>query len=480
MSFLSLTFLCFFILLLFPYYLVSHKLKLSVLLCSSALFYLGFGLNFFFLLFGLTLVTFAFSMFIPRLREIRFRKCAMSCVVLLTILPLLFFKYFDFISDSLSELCSHLGFNLGEHTLKLMAPVGISFYSFRVLSYLFDLYWGKITPERNFLKYALYVSYFPHILCGPIERAGSFFGRIDKNITFKSENLALGGKIIIFGLFKKLVIADPLSVYVNSVYSSPEHSSGLVLLLAAVFFSVQIYCDFSGYTDMANGLSRCLGFDLVENFRRPYFSRNVKEFWGRWHISLSTWLRDYIYIPLGGNRRSKPRKYLNIMATFGISGLWHGANWTFVAWGILHGFFLVLHDLLIGRKRSGSIGKDSCFLACCNTLLTFAAVTFAWILFRADSFSHFVEILSGILFRFDLSYSSISSLPLPFTGDNTSVAHFIVVVFYMALLFADSAIREFGVFQGLRKYDWIYYSFILASVFCFGYFGKSTFIYAQF
>ena len=241
MSFLSLTFLCFFTLLLFPYYLFPHKLKLSVLLASSALFYLGFGLNFFLLLCCVTLATFAFSLLIPKLRAVRFGKFAMSCIALLTILPLLFFKYFDFISSSLSEFCSHFGFSLGEHTLKLMVPVGISFYSFRVLSYLFDLYWGKITPERNFLKYALYVSYFPQILCGPIERAGSFFSRIDKNMTFKSENLLSGVKIIIFGLFKKLVIADSLSVYVDSAYSSAECASGLVLLTAALFFSVQIY-----------------------------------------------------------------------------------------------------------------------------------------------------------------------------------------------------------------------------------------------
>ncbi len=480
MSFLSLTFLFFFVCLLLLYYRVSQKLKILLLLISSALFYLGFGFNFSILLFAVTLLTFLFSLLVPTLKARGVGKYAMVLAVLIVISPLAFFKYFDFFLSFVADIASPFGLKLGKHALNLMIPVGISFYTFRVLSYLSDVYSGKIAPQRSFIKYALYVSYFPQILCGPIERAGNFFAQIDKSITFKSDNLQEGVKIIIFGLFKKLVIADSLAVYVDSVYKSAPWSSGLSLFVAAIFFSIQIYCDFSGYTDIAKGLSKSLGLDLTENFRRPYLSKNVKEFWGRWHISLSTWLRDYVYIPLGGNRCSRCRKYANIMATFAVSGLWHGANWTFVAWGVLHGIFLIVHDFLFGKNFSAGKTKLPFFSTVFRIALTFAAVSFAWILFRADSFPHFLEIIDGIIFRFNLSKSSILSLPLPFTGDNTSIANFIIAAFFIGVLFADSLIREFGLLKWAKKYDWVYYSFILASTLCFGSIGSSTFIYAQF
>lgn len=480
MSLLSLTFLCSFIVLLAVYYLSPHSAKLAILLGASALFYIGFGANLFLLLLLVTIATFGFSLLIPRARGSRHGKLAMALMIAATVAPLFFYKYFNFFSVSAVDLLAIFGITLKAHTLKLAVPVGISFYTFRVLSYLIDAYCGRISVEKNFLKYALYVSYFPQILCGPIERAENFFRQINKPAGFNAGNLLEGSKIIIFGLFKKLVIADSLAVYVDAAYSSVPDRPGAVLIVAAVFFSIQIYCDFSGYTDIAIGMSKALGLDLVENFRRPYFSKNVKEFWARWHISLSTWLRDYIYIPLGGNRCSKPRKYFNIMVTFVVSGLWHGANWTFLAWGVLHGIFLVFHDFLCGGKRVRNSVKTSAALTCAKVSLTFAAVTFAWILFRAESFSHFAAIMDGILNRFSLSYSAVSSIPLPFTEDNTSIAHFIVAAFFIGVLFADSLVRELGALRKLRKFEWIYYSFILASILCFGRFGESTFIYAQF
>lgn len=247
--------------------------------------------------------------------------------------------------------------------------------------------------------------------------------------------------------------------------------------MAAVFFSIQLYCDFSGYTDIATGLSKCLGYDMAKNFDRPYFSRNIKEFWARWHISLSTWLRDYIYIPLGGSRCSKLRKYSNIMATFAISGLWHGANWTFVIWGMMHGAFLVIHDIFSGGKSGGRSGFAVSALC---MAITFAAVTAAWIVFRADSFSHAYEIFRGIATRLSFSYASLSGAVLPFTNDNTSIAYFLAALFFIGVLFANSLSKTFGAPPRLGKYVNCYYAFLLACIMCFGQFDGGNFIYAQF
>ncbi len=480
MNFTSPSFICFLVFVLIFYYLFPQRVKLFFLFAVNCLFYLGFGANFTLLLIAITAITFAFSLFIRRLADAACGKYITAAIVAITISPLLFFKYFDFFSQQTFNLLSIFGLTLNVATLNLMVPVGISFYTFRVLSYLFDVGSGKIPAEKNFLKYALYVTYFPQIVCGPIERASDFIKQANKTIKFDSNNLSSGTKLVIFGFFKKLVIADPLAIYVDNVYSSASSQSGLNLTLAAVFFSIQLYCDFSGYTDIATGVSKTLGFNTAENFRRPYFSQNIKEFWARWHISLSTWLRDYIYIPLGGNRCSKMRKYFNIMATFTISGLWHGANWTYIVWGAMHGFFLVVHDMFFPKNKDLKNGKSIALVRIFNVLFTFAAVTAAWIVFRADSFSRALEIFSGIVSRFSLSYSSLSGAVLPFTGDNTSVSHFLTAAFFICVLLADSITREIGVPSRLKKFDWLYYSFLLACVFCFGRFGGTNFIYAQF
>lgn len=223
----------------------------------------------------------------------------------------------------------------------MLLPVGISFYTFQSLSYSIDVYRGEKEPERNFGKFALYVAFFPQLVAGPIERSTNLLPQFDRRISFDYDRFVSGLRLMLWGFFKKIVIADRLAIYVNEVYNSPAEFQGLTLILATYFFAFQIYCDFSGYSDIAIGAARIMGYDLMINFRQPYFSQSIAEFWKRWHISLSTWFKDYLYIPLGGNRVAKNRWYFNLMAVFLISGLWHGANWTFVLWGFLHGFYLV-------------------------------------------------------------------------------------------------------------------------------------------
>ena len=393
MLFNSLRFAIFLSIVFAVYWLAPHRLRWVALLTFSAYFYTCWGVKYIFILADVIIVSYLAALIVAKTE--RCRKLILAVAIVLCILPLFVFKYFNFAADTLSAILSPFGINLHTSTLKLIVPVGVSFFTFQATGYVIDVYRKKIKPEKHLGYYALFVSFFPQISSGPIGRADKLIPQFREEKVFDYDNAVYGLRLILIGFFKKLVVADNLAVYVDKVYGNLHNMSGFSLILAAFFYSIQIYCDFSGYTDIARGAAKLLNINLMENFRSPYFSSSVKELWSRWHISLSTWFRDYVYIPLGGNRVSKARNCVNLMVTFLLSGLWHGADWTFVMWGGVHGAAQVGEKLLkTGDKNARGIRRSLRIAA------VFIFKTAAWVLFRADSISDafylFGNCLNGI------------------------------------------------------------------------------------
>ncbi len=385
MSFMSITFLIFFLILLAVMALVgriSGKRGAGaanwVLLAANYIFYGWWDWRFCFLMAAMT----AIAWFSARLMEGKYRKIAITAAVAVPLVILGIFKYTNFFLGSLGAL---LGVeDLG--TLKLLLPVGISFYTFQSMSYSIDVYRGKLKPTGP-MEVALYVSFFPLVLSGPITKAQDFLPQLEnRKITLR--DLEAGGQLFLVGLFRKIVLADRLSVFVADIFTTPLAFSSFSVILGVIAYALQIYLDFAGYSDMAIGVARCLGFRLKDNFNLPYLSKNPTEFWKRWHISLSSWLQEYLYISLGGNRKGKIRTYVNLMLTMVLGGLWHGASWTFVVWGALHGLGLIIHKLwkASGRKMPALLG----------TLLNNIFVWLVWIFFRAESFPLAMQVLRKV------------------------------------------------------------------------------------
>lgn len=333
MLFNSLSFAVFLPVVFVLYWLLPHKYRWILLLMASYYFYMSWNVKYVVLILFTTLVSYGAGILLEKGWGKKRKKAVVATAVTLSLSVLFFFKYFNFISESTVYFFSLFAIQLNHFTLDLLLPVGISFYTFQTLGYVIDVYKGDVKAERHLGYYATFISFFPQLVAGPIERTKNLMPQIKAVHKFDYEQATYGLKLMAWGFFKKIVIADTLSQYVSKVYGTPHDYQGFALVLATIFFALQIYCDFSGYSDIAIGTAKLMGIDLMTNFRSPYFSQNVKEFWGRWHVSLSTWFRDYVYIPLGGNRVSKFRHALNLMITFLVSGLWHGANWTFVAWG---------------------------------------------------------------------------------------------------------------------------------------------------
>ena len=349
---------------------------------------------------------------------------------------------------------------------KLLLPVGISFYTFQAVGYSIDVYYRKLKPEANFGKYALFVSFFPQLVAGPIERATNLLPQFSKKYAFDYKKALEGTKLIIWGYFMKVVVADRLSIYVDSVYNNSEMHSSISIVLATVFFAFQIYCDFGGYSNIAIGCAKIMGFDLMTNFKRPYFASNCSEFWHRWHISLSTWFKDYVYIPLGGNRVSKSRKYLNLMITFIVSGLWHGANWTFVIWGALNGLFQIIVNFFKLNKRRDT----SKVIHLINILITFILIDFTWVFFRANNITHAMSIIESV-------FTKSGGL---FIGHNAS---FIYSIIGLGILLVKDFKDEYNITYSIletrgAKYTW--YAILTILILLIGVFDGSQFIYFQF
>lgn len=331
MLFNSLSFAIFLPIVFIIYWTLPHKYRWILLLLASYWFYMSWNPKYVLLIFFATLISFFAGIFIERKRESKM-ILIFACVLILAVL--FFFKYFNFVSESIAKAAFFLGMPINPITMNILLPIGISFYTFQTIGYITDVYNGKVSAEQNFGRYATFVSFFPQLVAGPIERTENLLPQIKDKHKFDYVQATYGLKQMAWGYFKKIVIADTISKYIGSVFDNPYNYGGFAFILAVLFFSIQIYCDFSGYSDIAIGTAKLLGIELMTNFNSPYFSQSIGEFWNRWHISLSTWFRDYIYIPLGGSRVGKTRNAFNVLLTFLLSGLWHGANWKFVIWGV--------------------------------------------------------------------------------------------------------------------------------------------------
>ena len=391
------------------------------------------------------------------------------------------FKYFNFFSDSVREILQQFSIQLNPITLKVLLPIGISFYTFQTLSYTIDIYRGKIKPQRHLGIFAVYVSFFPQLVAGPIERAKNLLPQFFEKHSFDYKRVTDGLKLMLWGFFKKVVIADKLAIIVNTVFNNVYDHSGMSFIIATVFFAFQIYCDFSGYSDIAIGSAQIMGFKLMDNFKRPYFSRSIMEFWRRWHISLSSWFKDYLYIPLGGNRVSIPKWYANLFIVFLVSGLWHGANWTFVIWGALHGFYLIieiitksLKDKLLNLTNLIKFPKITRLL---EIGFTFILVNIGWIFFRANNVTEAFYVLTHLFS--DLSFN-IPGLKMGLGYFN--LAYCLAIIGFMEfvhLIQEHRSIRQFLDNKPLLLRWGIYITLILLIV-LFGVFDNTQFIYFQF
>ncbi len=398
MIFNSIEFFVFLPLVLVAYYALNLRGQNLLLLVASYFFYGWWDWRFLSLLMLSTVVDYAVGLAIVRDPPRKRRWLMVSLMSQLGILG--FFKYFNFFVDSAAVLLAALGFEPHLPVLRIILPVGISFYTFQTMSYTIDVYRGHLVPTRSLIDFSLFVSFFPQLVAGPIERATHLLPQFSVPRQVTRPMVESGCFLVLLGLFRKVVIADGVAPLVNAIFSSAPSASGPELCLGAMLFALQIYCDFAGYSDIARGTARLFGFDIMVNFAQPYLSRNITEFWRRWHISLSTWLRDYLYIPLGGNRHGIAATYRNLFLTMLLGGLWHGARWNFVIWGGLHGLYLTLHKFWLARRGlKPATGKPARFnwRALVGVALTFLLVDFTWIFFRCSSLGQAVEYIQGIL-----------------------------------------------------------------------------------
>lgn len=395
MSFTSPVFFLFLPVVLLLYRLCQRRGRILLLLASSYLFYAYYDIRLLILILITTLTSYYAGISIAHTNSPakKRRFVALTMVVCLGIL--FFFKYFNFALDTTYSLVRLFGLDAPDIHLNILLPMGISFYTFQTMSYIFDVYAKKIHAERNIGYYALFVVFFPQLVAGPIERPADLIPQLRSKPTPSKEDYSQGLAFLLRGYAKKIILADTLSGYVDTAYGNIPTAGGAALILATVLFAIQIYCDFSGYSDIALGCARFLGIRLTENFHRPYQAVTIRDFWRRWHISLTRWFRDYLYIPLGGNRKGLPRQCVNILLTFLVSGLWHGANLTYVLWGGIHGIYLIIETLLLRKKE---LPKKYSLLGQC---ITFPLVCFAWIFFRAPSVNDACLIIATIFTHFD-------------------------------------------------------------------------------
>lgn len=474
MLFNSAQFLLFLPLVVLAYYILPHKFRKFLLLAASYYFYMQWKAPYIILIIFSTIIDFFVGI---EMTKERVNKKLLLAISLFTNLGLLItFKYFNFFIDQINLVT-----NNQIAYLELILPMGISFYTFQTMSYSIDIYNNKIKPEKDIFTFALYVTFFPQLVAGPIERAGHLLKEVKKKVKFSYSNLSHGLKQMIWGFFKKVAIADNLSLFVDPVFENyTAHSNG-ELVIAVLFFSIQIYCDFSGYSDIAIGAAKTMGIQLNKNFNLPYFSKSLSEFWRRWHISLSTWFRDYLYIPLGGNRVSKGKILLNIMIVFVVSGFWHGANWTFIIWGAIHGLVLILENLL--KKFPDPIKSSNKALSILGytfkRFYTLIIVLTAWIFFRAENVGDAIGIIGKIYTNISITTASeIKAMIL----ENKNLATNLLIATLLFLLEGNMFFRKSQIKVNISApyRRWIGYSLIVIITLLFGSFDRSEFIYFQF
>ena len=484
MLFNSIHFLLFFIIVTSLYFTIPYNKRWLLLLISSCYFYMAF-VPIYILILGFTIVIDYFAGIYIENAKGRKRKLYLIYSLIANIGVLAVFKYYNFLNLNFSFLLH--GFSLSNPIpyLSILLPIGLSFHTFQAMSYTIEVYRGNQKAERHFGIYSLYVMFYPQLVAGPIERPQNLLHQFREKHNFDYDRVTSGIRLMVWGLFKKVIIADRLAILVDTVYNSPEQYNSLSLIIATIFFSFQIFCDFSGYSDMAIGAARVMGFKLMKNFDKPYHSKSINEFWKRWHISLSSWFKDYLYISLGGNRVTIPRWYLNLFIVFIISGLWHGANWTFVIWGGLHGFYLVFGLLTNNfREKFNKIFylNKIPFLP---TLITFVLVAFAWIFFRAKDVQTAFYIIEHIFTDLNsLRHKILNGQKiLQFMGltNKEFIISIIVIVLLEFVHFLQTRINFELSFKKKPIYlRWAVYLIVVFAIMIFGVFENRQFIYFQF
>ncbi len=486
MTFNSLAFFIFFPVVTIFYFYLPHKWRWLFLLLASCVFYMFLIPVYILILAGTIVIDYIAGILIENSRGHR-RKIFLIVSIISNVGVLGFFKYFNFFTSNFNHVASLVHWNYSLPLLAIILPIGLSFHTFQAMSYTIEVYRGKQKAERHFGIYALYVMFFPQLVAGPIERPQNLLHQFYEPHQFEYKRVTDGLKRVGVGLFKKVVIADRLAVLVNHVYGNVHAYSGPSLVLAVIFFSYQIYCDFSGYSDIAIGTAQVLGFNLMENFKRPYYSKSIAEFWRRWHISLSSWFRDYVYIPLGGSRVSLGKWVFNTLVVFMLSGLWHGANWTFVIWGGLHGAMIALSRITEPLRQKAvnffHLAQTE-FYKIFQIGITFLLVSLAWILFRANSLGDavyvFTHLLAGNWNIFSLNQVRLLLGGMGFTFDAFLLSICAILVLELVQLKQrQNSILEVLAGQPVWLRWGIYYVVVLALLF-FGVQGGSKFIYFQF
>ena len=461
MLFNSLEFLIFFPIVTLLYFLVQHKFRWLILLVASCLFYASLIPIYLLILCFIIILDYCAGILIATSRRPK-NWLILSIVSNFAILAI--FKYYDFFIENINAFS-------GSHfiLLHLILPLGLSFHTFQSVSYTMEVYRKKQQPVKHFGYYALYVMYYPQLVAGPIERPQNLFPQFSAKHPFSSEKLYQGIRLMAWGFFKKVVVADRIGMFTDGIFNDPAASNGWSFILAAVFFTIQIYADFSGYTDIAIGASKCMGIDLMENFRRPYFARNIKSFWKRWHISLTTWFRDYLYIPMGGNRKGAALHYIFILITFIASGFWHGAAWTFLIWGALHGLFLLAYEIL-GHKVQ--IGKWPALF------ITMFAVTVAFVFFRINSLNDLPIFLAKLRHINGFSFSEMITAKGVQFGNISLLISFASIIYMFVI--ERFTLPNLINLDGKPYLDFAFFVGTLLAIIFFGLFNQSNFIYFQF
>lgn len=496
MLFNSLSFLLFFPIVLLIYFVIPKKTRYIWLLVTSYYFYMCWNAEYALLLLASTGVTYLAALFIDRWKDKPFRKKMMvACSLILNFGILFFFKYFDFAFSTLESVLTKVGIAFQRPVIDVLLPVGISFYIFQAVGYTIDVYREKLEPENNFLRYALFVSFFPQLVAGPIERSTNLLPQLQKVHEIKvwnTKRMQEGAIVMLYGYFMKMILADRIAVYVDTIFDPGTYGSyeGLPVVIAAILFSVQIYCDFAGYTYIAIGAAKIMGFSLMNNFDTPYLAVSIKDFWNRWHISLTSWFKDYLYFPLGGSRKGKLRKYVNIFIVFLLSGLWHGASWHYVIWGVVHGVMRVAGELTSGIReklyQALHCKRDTAATKIWRMCCTFVLVTIAWVFFRGESVHQSLALIGNMFREFNpwvLSDGTLFQLGLDAKEWNVLLISILILLIVDILKYKKVRLTEWFMKQNLW-FRWIvFYAGILAVV-IFGVYGPeynaAQFIYFQF
>ena len=482
MLFNSLTFLVFFVVVTGLYFLLPHRFRWFLLLLASCFFYMFFKPVYILILFGTIIIDYYAGIKLEEIQDQKKKKFFLILSLIANIGVLVVFKYFNFINENISQVLVHVGVQNPIPFLKILLPIGLSFHTFQAMSYTIEVYRGNQKAERHFGIYALYVMFYPQLVAGPIERPQNIIHQFRIQHNFEYANVSAGLKLMLWGFFKKLVIADRLAIGVDEVYNHLDSYTGIALILATVFFSIQIYCDFSGYSDIAIGAAKIMGFTLMVNFNRPYASRSISEFWTRWHISLSSWFKDYLYIPLGGNRVKVSRLYFNLFIVFMISGLWHGASWTFIIWGALHGIYLItaLVTKNIGLRISDFFKKLklSFLVNAFNIGFVFALITFAWLFFRAKTTHDAFYVVEHLL---DIHSINMAKDIYLNNGQDFFVTSIFVIFFMEVVQYINSNYRNLLFKHPSVIVRWGFCISLIIMICVFGvYHNDSEFIYFQF